>query len=146
MISKTGVHAVKALIALAQLPPGAYAGAAAVARGIGARANYLGKLLQTLSREGLVVSQKGFGGGFRLAKPPARISILDIVEPIDHVSRWNRCILGQERCNQKRPCAIHAQWGRVRDAYLRMLAQTRIADLVESGSAADGATPKRHRK
>jgi DNA-binding IscR family transcriptional regulator len=42
----------------------------------------------------LVQSQKGIGGGFRLARDPGAISLLDVVEPIEHVSRWSGCILG----------------------------------------------------
>ena len=54
MISKTGLHAVRAILALARLRDGEFAGAASVAREIGAPQNYLGKLLQTLARCGLV--------------------------------------------------------------------------------------------
>lgn len=49
MISKTGLHAMRAMLALSRLPEGAYAGAASVAPEIGAPQNYLGKLLQTLA-------------------------------------------------------------------------------------------------
>src|SRR5262245_28197047 len=95
MITKSGVHAVRAMVALAKLPEDTYAGAARIAKEIGAPQNYLGKLLQALAREGLVESQKGLGGGFRLARTPRRISLLDVVEPIEHVSRWSGCILGR---------------------------------------------------
>ena len=111
MISKTGIHAIKALAALAELPEGTYAGAGAIAGQIGARANYLGKLLQALSHHGLVVSQKGMGGGFRLGREPQTITLLDVVEPIDHVSRWGGCFLGGGRCADSAPCAVHQRWG-----------------------------------
>jgi Rrf2 family protein len=70
MITKTGMHAVRPMVALARLPEGTYAGAAWVAQEIGAPQNYLGQLLQTLAHEGLVQSQKGLGGGFCLARGP----------------------------------------------------------------------------
>src|SRR5262245_8511000 len=81
MISKTGLHAVRGMLALSRLPEGAYAGAASVAREIGAPQNYLGKLLQNLARYGLVESQKGIGGGFRLAKNAKHVTLFDIVDP-----------------------------------------------------------------
>jgi Rrf2 family iron-sulfur cluster assembly transcriptional regulator len=136
MITKTGLHAVRAVVALARLPEGACAGAAAVAAEIGAPPNYLSKLLQGLARAGLVRSQKGLGGGFRLARDPRRISLLDVVEPIERVSRWSGCVLGHRDCSDEAPCAIHLRWKQVRTAYLRMLTHTTIADLLAKGEPA----------
>jgi len=130
MISKTGMHAVTALAALAALPPGAYAGAAEIAAGTGAPPNYLGKLLKTLADAGLVQSQKGKGGGFRLARNPAAISVFQAVDPIEHLSRWSGCFLGRARCSPKHPCPVHQHWQRVRDRYLKFLQETTIADLA----------------
>src|SRR5262245_40143967 len=110
MLSKTGLHAVRAMVALARLPEGTYAGAGKVAQDIGAPQNYLGKLLKSLAGEGLVESQKGLGGGFRLARDPRKISLLDVVEPIEHVSRWSGCILGRPECSEANACAIHDRW------------------------------------
>jgi Rrf2 family protein len=136
MLTKTGLHAVRALVALARLPDDVYAGAAKVAQEIGAPQNYLGKLLKTLADAGLVESQKGLGGGFRLARDPRDISLLDVVEPIEHVSRWSGCILGRPECSEVDPCAIHNRWKAVRQAYLQMLERTTIAELVAKGEGA----------
>lgn len=136
MLSKTGVHAVRAMVALARLPTGAYAGAARIAREIKAPPNYLGKLLKALARDGLIESQKGLGGGFRLCRNPKEISLLDVVEPIEHVTRWSGCILGRAECSDAVPCAIHDRWKAVRGAYVKMLAQTTLAKLVARGEVA----------
>lgn len=130
MLSKTGLHAVRALVALARLPEGAYAGAASIAQGIGAPQNYLGKLLRQLAEQGLLESQKGLGGGFRLARDAGEITLLDVVEPIEHVSRWSGCILGLSACSDAEPCAMHERWKKVRNAYLQMLQRTTLAELV----------------
>ena len=130
MLSRTARHAAAAVIALAELPPGAYAGAGDIADQIKAPRNYLGKLLKTLADEEVLESQKGKGGGFRLAREAERISLFDVVEPIDHVSRWGGCFLGRRRCSEKSPCAVHDRWGRVRDQYLRFLKETTVADLA----------------
>lgn len=131
MISKTGLHAVSALAALAGLPRGRYAGAGQLAQEIGAPPNYLGKLLKTLAGAGLVESQKGKGGGFRLLRNPASISIYDVVEPIDHVSRWNGCFLGRPRCSNRGACAVHNRWKKVRDTYVEFLERVSVADLAK---------------
>ncbi len=131
MISKTGIHAAMALALLARLAPGEYAGAASIAREIGAPQNYLGKLLKGLAGQGLVESQKGFGGGFRLARSPKKISLFDVVEPIDKVSRWGDCFLGRKRCHDDAPCAVHREWSVIRKQYLEFLKGTSIEDLAE---------------
>src|SRR5262249_53827696 len=130
MLTRTGLHAVRAMVALARLPEGAYAGAAGVAEGIGAPQNYLGKLLRNLAERGLLESQKGLGGGFRLARDPRRIPLYDVAAPIDHLARWSGCILGLPACSDAAPCAMHERWKAVRAAYIQMLQQTTLAELV----------------
>jgi Rrf2 family protein len=130
MLSKSGVHAVRALVVLASLPAGEYRGASAIADETDAPRNYLGKLLQLLSRSGMVESQKGLGGGFRLACNPGDITLFAVVDAIEDVSRWNDCILGKPSCSDAIPCAVHERWGPVRDAYLQLLKRTTIVDLT----------------
>ncbi|UCF67905.1 MAG: Rrf2 family transcriptional regulator [Acidobacteriota bacterium] len=129
MISSTALHAVRALSQLAELPEGDYSGAGALARAVEAPANYLGKLLQELARWGLLESRKGLGGGFRLARPAAAISLLEIVEPIDQLGRWQGCLLGRPECSEDAPCAIHDEWAKLRAGYLALLEHTRLEDL-----------------
>lgn len=130
MLSKTATHALHAVTALARIAPQTYAGAADLAHAIDAPPNYLGKLLRLLADEGLLESQKGKRGGFRLAKSPDRIAIYDVVEPIDHVSRWKGCFLGRSRCASDVGCPVHRRWGPVRDDYLRFLRETCVAELA----------------
>jgi Rrf2 family iron-sulfur cluster assembly transcriptional regulator len=130
MISKTGIHAVTAGAALAELGEGIFAGAAEIAGRIGAPPNYLGKLLKTLADQGLLESQKGKGGGFRLARDADRISLFEIMEPMEHVSRWGGCFLGRPRCSEDAPCAVHQRWATVRESYLQFLRETTVADLA----------------
>ena len=130
MISKTALQAIQALAFLAEQPEGRFEGAATIAEKIGARGNYLGKLLQAMTHEGLVESQKGLGGGFRLARRADDITLFDVVDPIEEVSRWKGCFMGRPNCSSDRPCAIHYRWGEVRNAYLTLLRETTIADLL----------------
>ena len=132
MLSRTALHAVKALTVLAELPDGHYAGAADLAHAIGAPPNYLGKLLRDLADAGLVASQKGKGGGFRLAHAPESISVFDVVEPIDRVSRWSGCFLQRGTCSDEKPCPVHRKWAVVRNAYLEFLTGTTLAELSDN--------------
>jgi len=137
MITRTALHSIRALVCLARQPKGSYAGASALARAIDAPPNYLGKLLQTLGRAGLVESRKGLRGGFRLARDPARITLFEIIEPIEHVSRWEGCFLGGAPCSDKDPCGMNERWGTLRDAYLELLAETTVAELAKNESGPD---------
>jgi Rrf2 family iron-sulfur cluster assembly transcriptional regulator len=130
MLSKTGKHALLALAELAKLPPAEYAGAGQIAEATGAPPNYLGKLLKQLAGEGLLVSQKGYGGGFRLARAAVRISLYDVIEPIEHVSRWQDCFMSSGKCDSRSPCAVHDKWKSVREEYLKFLKNTALADIA----------------
>jgi len=129
MINKSSLLAINALTELAQLPPGECAGAASIAQKIGAPANYLGKLLQSLAVRGLIISQKGKGGGFRLEKSPRKISLLDIVAAIEDVDKWSKCFLGRKQCLDSSPCRVHGQWKQVREANMRFLKNISLYDL-----------------
>ncbi|MBI2343582.1 MAG: Rrf2 family transcriptional regulator [Deltaproteobacteria bacterium] len=130
MLSKTSLQIIKALVELAHLPQGQSAGAARVAKRIRAPQNYLGKMLQQLSHKGLVVSKKGFGGGFRLAKSPAKIRLFDVINPIDDVGRWDSCFLGRKHCSEKNACQVHHQWSVVHRGYMHFLKNVTLADLM----------------
>jgi Rrf2 family iron-sulfur cluster assembly transcriptional regulator len=132
MLSKTGIHATLALALMARLKRGEYLGAPQIAKEVGAPGNYLGKLLKQLAAMGLLESQKGFGGGFRLAKAASKITLFDVVEPFDKVSKWNGCFLGRKKCSDKAPCAVHNKWATIREQYLVFLKSTTILDLVDN--------------
>ena len=102
MISKTGLYVIRALSALAKLPPDAWMGTATLAQEIDAPVNYLGKLLHILARERVILSQKGVRGGVRLARPPQQISLYEALEPFENFGRC-RLPLGQAHMPRPRP-------------------------------------------
>jgi Rrf2 family protein len=134
MISKTGLLAIDAMTVLAGWPRERYAAAGAIAESIDAPQNYLSKLLHGMARAGLVQSQKGRRGGFRLARSPESISLLEVIRCIETKERWTGCLLGREDCTDGHdPCAVHARWCELRDGYRRLLEETTIADLTRGG-------------
>jgi Rrf2 family protein len=147
MLTRSGIHAIRAMVALASVRPGEYCGTLAIAEGIGAPRNYLGKLLLTLARRGLVESQKGLGGGFRLARDARDISLLEVVSAIDDVARWKECAFGGKDCSDASPCLVHSRWSRVRDAYMAFLSDTSLGELVSTAdrAVADGPADSRDR-
>ena len=129
MINKSSLLAIQALTELAQLPPGECEGAAAIAERIGAPANYLGKILQSLVAHRLVSSQKGKGGGFRLDRSPKKISLFDVVTAIEDTDKWEKCFLGRKQCSDFSPCQVHSRWKVVRDTNMRFLENMTVYDL-----------------
>ena len=143
MISRTGVHAVRALTVLARYPSGQFVGTASLAEKVEAPTNYLGKLLQSLVQTGLVESRKGAGGGFRLASPADSISLYDALLPVEDFDRWRGCLLGGRDCCETDTCALHDEWGELRDRYLDLLARTTIKTLAQQR---DGVPPRAQRR
>jgi len=130
MITRTALHTLKAAAFLAGDAEQQFHGAGEIARLINAPANYLGKLMQTLAREGILISQKGIRGGFKLARPARSITLYEVVDPIEHLSRFSGCFLGREECSEKHPCALHEQWADVRTRYVSMLRDFTLEDLA----------------
>lgn len=128
MLSRTAQYAIRAVLLLAVEPDGNH-GASEIARRISAPPNYTGKMLKILAVAGLLESSRGAGGGFRLSRPAAEIRLIDVVEPIDKVSRWTKCFLGLGGCEADHPCPIHPIWMPIREQYLNLLESKTIADL-----------------
>jgi Rrf2 family protein len=139
MLTRSATHAVRAMVALAALAPGEYGRTSEIAASAGVPRNYLGKILFLMARRGLVESQRGLGGGFRLSRSPDRISLHDVIAAVEGVKRWNECAFGEKTCSQERPCALHERWSRVKDVYFSLLENTSVAELLQGHVASSAA-------
>jgi len=92
--------------------------------------HFLAKILQDLSRKGLLASLKGPGGGFSLGVPATQITLFHIVEAVDGVDFTQKCVMGFAECSGKHPCAVHEQWASLRDGIYSMLVSKNIAELA----------------
>lgn len=122
---------------LAQLPAGATASAAQLARYYDLPAAYLAKQLQTLVRAGVLAAATGPRGGFRLARPPSEITLLAIVEAVDGGSAPYECreirrqgtgALPAEECRST--CVLAAKMAEAHQAWRHSLAATSLADVI----------------
>ena len=93
---------------------------------------YLHKVLQDLVRANLVRSQSGPGGGYALARAPAKITILDVVNAVAPLERIRHCPLGLP--SHTRLCPLHAELDRVYAATEAALSRVTIAQLLRSTS------------
>ncbi len=139
MISKTAQYALRA-VALIASEPGKNHGAQELARRIGAPPNYMGKLLKQLADSRVLHSIRGNGGGFRLARAPGEIRLIDVIDPIDRVSRWRDCFLDFGACRPDQPCAIHPYWKPIRESFVRLL-ETATIEYIPAGRPNGDAAP-----
>jgi Rrf2 family protein len=130
LLSQTGTYAVRAAIHLAEgealerpIPVVEIANALDVPR------NYLSKILHQLAREGVLISARGPGGGFRLAAEPEKIPLDEILGAVEPQRFDRRCLLGRAECNDADPCPAHGRWQKLADGIGTFLQQTTLADL-----------------
>lgn len=93
--------------------------------------HFLAKILQNLSRKGLLRSLKGPSGGFTLGMPAKDITLFHIVEAVDGVNFTSSCVMGFSECSGKHPCAVHEHWSSLRDGIYKMLVNKHIADVAK---------------
>ena len=89
------------------------------------------KLVSKLSSAGLIESQRGTGGGFRLSRPPAAISLADIVEAIEGPIAMTPCVdAGSHDCGIEENCRVRPHWNAVNGAVRGALAGVTLSSLV----------------
>ena len=144
-------QAIHCVTMLAAAPDGGLLSAAALAEFHGVSPSYLLKHLQALSGAGILETVSGPKGGYRLARPPERITLLDIILAVEGHEPAFRC--KEIRRNGpnplpnryfKAPCQINAAMIRAERAYRDELATVTVADLnAEVAAKDDGAIARR---
>jgi Rrf2 family protein len=128
--SRSAEYAIRAFVFLADVPPGKYAMVKDVAEQTEIPAHFLAKILQQLARKGFLKSSKGPTGGFCLRQPAEEITLVQIVDSVDGLADYQRCISGLAECTDHAPCGMHDSWKALRSRILEYLEQTTIADLA----------------
>jgi Rrf2 family transcriptional regulator, iron-sulfur cluster assembly transcription factor len=94
--------------------------------------DFMAKIFQKLVRGGILISAKGRGGGFALARPAHQISLMQVVEAMEGPQLLDRCVVGLERCNDQMPCPQHDLYKPIRQRLKDYLNTTSVADLASS--------------
>ena len=128
-ISRSSEYAIRALTYLAQNREG-FRLASEMAAALGIPAPFLGKVLQPLVSRGVLHSQRGRNGGFRLARPPEEITLFQVVDTQEHLGGVRQCFLGQAECTDERACPLHDYWKHASGAFLSRMVNTTLADLL----------------
>jgi Rrf2 family protein len=127
-------YSLKALLMLADRYPSAQPlRVEEIAAVQGVPENYLRRLLIELKRGGLVLSQKGPSGGYMLARPPARITMADVVEIIEGDYTPVECLEdgATSFCSRDSGCPMRDVWREVRDRVVGILRSATLQSLAE---------------
>lgn len=132
IFSKKCEYAIRALTHLAKV--GGVSDVREICRGQEVPYAFTAKVLRELSRKGFVMSVKGVGGGFRLARPARRIRLLDVFLAMDG-DVLGKCLYGFSRCSDDEPCPLHHDWKVLQSGIQDYLSKRTVAHLSEQSSS-----------
>jgi Rrf2 family protein len=133
-ITRTADYGVRVMTHLAMLPPGTRLTVAQLAHEGDASIAFTGKILQRLVGARLVVSHRGYEGGFELGRLAHTISLLDIVTALEGPLCLNQCLPGGPGCERKVWCGAHEVWGTAQAALAAALAAESLERLAATAA------------
>ena len=98
------------------------------------------KVLKALTREGLLVSQRGAKGGYSLARAPEELPVAEVIRVLEGPLALTDCAIGPAHCEHESACVVREPWQQISRVVERALADISLADLV-SGRGAATSTP-----
>ena len=129
LLTGTAEYALRALAELAVCAPGEMMRTVDLAKRTGVPEAYIAKVLRRLVSHDVLRATKGHGGGFALARPPAQIRFVDVLEAVDSMPLANRCAFGRPSCSSQDPCPLHPVWTQLKDTFLEWARNTTLADV-----------------
>lgn len=135
MLSNTCKYAVRALIYLGKnAADGSKIGIKKISADLAIPTPFLGKILQNLVKQKILVSTKGPNGGFGMGKNTEEVSLYDIVRIVDGEDFFKNCLIGLQPCSthakNEKPCPVHARFGPIRAQLLLFYQETSIAGIL----------------
>jgi len=93
---------------------------------------YLGKLMTKLATAGLVEVTQGKQGGYQLNTNRAPIFLEEIINIVEGLDDYDRCILGFEECSDETPCSLHTFWVKHKNGINQMIQNVSLEDLYKT--------------
>ena len=129
-LTRAADYGVRVMIHLAGMPPGTWASHTQLAEAASCPPQFLSKVLQRLTRAGLVVSHRGNAGGFELPEARRRATLLEIVEAIEGPIQLNVCLDPGESCRRAGWCPAHSVWAQAQLELRKVLNAAVIEELA----------------
>jgi len=101
---------------------------------LGISDKYLRRIMTDLSKAGFINSKQGRDGGYSFAKPIEDIYLYDIIDSVEGIEKYKRCLLGFDDCSDENPCAIHSKWGEIRKNIFKVFETTNLKEIADSGN------------
>ncbi|MFL9485052.1 RrF2 family transcriptional regulator [Chitinophagaceae bacterium LWZ2-11] len=132
LFSKTCEYSIRAAIYIAsQSDKGYKIGITEICEKIEAPKHFTAKVLQILTRQGLVSSQKGVNGGFYMDEVQLKNPLIVLAEAIEGREYLTRCGLGLEACSEKEPCPLHNEYKKIRNNTISMLTNITVGEMAK---------------
>lgn len=128
MLSQTVEYALRAMVYLARFDQEPQP-TDKISKNTQVPAPYLAKVLQNLTRKGLVRSQRGVRGGFLLARSPEEITVLDVVNAVEPIQRIRTCPL-ELKSHGIRLCPLHFRLDRALEMVENAFRQSTLAEIL----------------
>ncbi len=147
LISSASSYGIRAIVYIATAEVGEtdFVPTRRIAEELDVPSAFLSKVLQRLTRAGILVSLRGATGGVALGRSPSEITLLQIAESAGDDRPFGQCVLGLPTCSDESPCAMHGQWREKREGITALFADTTVAALVAENTATPaGASRQRH--
>jgi Rrf2 family transcriptional regulator, iron-sulfur cluster assembly transcription factor len=129
-LTKRGDYAVRAMLALARGNGNGLLSARRISDAMAIPVRFLPQVLSDLQRASLVEAMPGRSGGYRLAKDPATISLLDVIEAVEGDSRRQSCVLRGGPCGKDGTCDVHEVFFDGQEALRSHFAASMLSDLA----------------
>ena len=141
IITRATEYAIRAILYMSRQPVGEIIYKKDICKAQEITPAFLTKILQPLIKEGIVGSQRGVGGGFYLAKNPAEITLLDIINSQEGPVYLNQCLVAEGACDREFFCPIHGAWADIRKEFMQTLSRYDFASLAtRQGTANSGSS------
>ena len=134
LIRRKTDYALRCLVDMAEAQPGQVVSVHALAQTEDIPEDLLQKIMQALTTAGIVSSQRGRAGGFRLVRLPADISVLEVFETLQGPFALNRCFLGADRCRHQDVCWLRSKLTALQEEMIAFFRGVTIADLLHENT------------
>jgi Rrf2 family protein len=129
-LTRAADYGVRVMIHLAASPADVRILLPELAAATDAPVSFLYKVLQALSRAGLISSRRGQSGGFQISQGGREASMRDVIEAVEGPILLNLCLISGRSCHRKPQCPAHPVWAQAQMAMLEVLSGAMIADLA----------------
>ena len=132
-LSRISDYGIVLMACLAEQPADSHHSARDIAERTRLPLPIVSKILKALTREGLLVSQRGPLGGYGLARRPDSINVAEMITALEGPIGLTECSMHPGQCAQEASCHVRKPWQQINHVVRSALARVTLAELASSG-------------